>query len=79
MIAKPIVPSDGKPTEQPKVIMPKTSRIWDKIVPIPNDTIPHKNPKMIQVLEWLKERLYQILVGKFLFTLIWFIDPLLNQ
>ena len=30
-----------KPVEQPKASVPKTSRIQDKIVPIPDYTIPH--------------------------------------
>ena len=35
-IPKPIVQVTEKPIEQAKAIMPKTSRIWDKVVPIPN-------------------------------------------
>ena len=37
---KPIVQVMKKPIEQPKAIMPETSKIWDKVIPIPNYTIP---------------------------------------
>ena len=39
-IPKPIVQVMEKPIEQPNAIIPKTSRIQDNIVPIPNYTIP---------------------------------------
>ena len=33
------------PIEQPKAIVPETSRIWDKVVPIPYYAIPHVKSK----------------------------------
>ena len=45
LISKPIMQVMEKPIEQPKAIMPKISRIWDKVVPIPNYTIPHIKSK----------------------------------
>ena len=48
LIDKPIAQAMEK---QPKVLVPKTPKIQDKAVPIPNYAIPHINSKMIQVLE----------------------------
>ena len=39
--SKPIAQVMGKAVEQPKAPVPKTSKIEDKIVPIPDYTIPH--------------------------------------
>ena len=45
LIHKPVVRLTKKPIEQPKVVskvaISETSRIHDKIVPIPDYTIPH--------------------------------------
>ena len=38
---KPIVQLMEKPIEKPKVPIPETSRIHDKVVPIPDYAIPH--------------------------------------
>ena len=40
-VSKLIVQVNGKPVEQPKVLIPETSWIHDKIVLIPDYTIPH--------------------------------------
>ena len=61
--------------KQSEVLAPKPPKIQDKILPIPNYTIPQMKYRVTQV----QEKLYRTLAGKFPFTLIQFIDPLLNQ
>ena len=41
LINKPIVQVTEKPVEQPQIPVPKTSRIQDKIVPVPDYATPH--------------------------------------
>ena len=65
LISNPIVKAMEKPVEQAKVPVPKTSRIHDKIVPIPDCTIPHITSGDNSSSRMVKERLYRMLGGKF--------------
>ena len=47
-VNKPIAQAMEK---QPKVLVPDTPKIQDRVVPIPNYTVAHIKYKMIQVLE----------------------------
>ena len=61
--------------KEPKVLVPNTPKFQDKVAPIPNFAIPQMKHRVIQAIEKPDRRL----AGKFPFTLIQFIDPLLNQ
>ena len=60
---------------QAKVLAPNTPMIQDKLVPIPNFVIPQMKHRG----DTSSRKLYRMLAGKVPFTLIQFIDPLLNQ
>ena len=46
-----------KPVEQPKVPVPETSRIHDKIMPVPDYAIPHiRSGDDAEFLDWLKDK-----------------------
>ena len=79
IISRPIVQVTEKPVEQPKVLVPKPSRIQEKIMPIPDYTIPHISSGDDSGSRMLKERLYRILIGKIPYIHILFTVPLLNQ
>ena len=61
--------------KQPKVLTSKSPKAQYKVVPRPNYAIL----QMKHMGDASSKRLYRMFVGKFPFTLIQFIDPLLNQ
>ena len=80
LISKTIAQVMEKPVEQPKVPVPKISRIHDELVPIPDYTFPHISSGDDSSSRMVKRKaIYRMLLGKFPYIQIQFTDPLLNQ
>ena len=68
-----------QPKKPLKVPIPESSIIHDKVIPIPDYAIPQTRSRDDSGSRMVKEKPYRILVGKFQYIQIPFIDPLLNQ
>ena len=78
-ISKPIAQVYKKQVEQSKVSISETSRMQDKIVPIPNYTVCNVRSRDDSGSRIVNRRTVRISIGNYLLIPIQLTDPLLNQ